>query len=198
MLLICVWLYFSCDLFGIFRTVREEISQDNFVVGSLERVWETSSLVSAQEKEVVGAVSKMWVFKRAIINGVEYQSLLYKRTSSRNNFTVIFQRNGKKHYGSVMKFIKSEAKCTRMQCQHGNCSCSLPFRYIAIVKKLSKHPCQFPFYHGMQVIKHIKRVTIADHIIAVPISSIKEKCMRIDIDDTHVYVCHIPNSYEKD
>ena len=38
------------------RTVGEEISHDTFVVGSLERVWGTSSLLSENEREVVGAV----------------------------------------------------------------------------------------------------------------------------------------------
>lgn len=44
--------------------------------------------------------------QRAIINGVEYQSSLYKRTTARNNFTVIFKDRGKSHYGSVLKFLK--------------------------------------------------------------------------------------------
>ena len=185
-------------LFFSTRTVGEEISHNTFVVGSLERVWGTSSLLSENEREVVGAVSKMWVFKRAIVSGVEYQSVLYKRTTSRNNCTVIFQRHGKNHYGSIEKFVKCVEKCTRMQCLHEKCSCSLSVRYIAVVKKLSRHPCQFPIYHGMQVVKHILRVTITDRVLAVPISSIKEKCMRIDVDLTRVYVCHIPNSIEKD
>ena len=176
----------------------EEICFETFIVGSLERVWEKSGLVSKEEKEVVGPVSKMWVFKRAIINGVEYQSSLYKRTTARNNSTIIFQRRGKSHYGSIVKFVKCQEKCTRMQCLHGKCSCSLSFRYIAVVNKFSKHPCQLPFYHGMQIVTHIVRVAIADHVMAIPISSIKEKCMRIDVDATHVYVCHIPNAFEKD
>ena len=180
------------------RTVGEEISHDTFFVGSLERVWGTSSLLSENERDVVGAVSKMWVFKRAIVSGVEYQSVLSKRTTSRNNCTVIFQRHGKNHYGSIEKFVKCVEKCTRMQCLHEKCSCSLSVRYIAVVKKLSRHPCQFPIYHGMQVVKHILRVTITDRVLAVPISSIKEKCMRIDVDPTRLYVCDIPNSFEKD
>ena len=39
---------------------------------------------------------------------------------------------------------------------------------------------------------------MADHPIAVPISSIKRKCMRDEVDAAHVYVCHLPNSFEKD
>lgn len=181
------------------RTVGEEISQGTFVVGSLERVWETSTLMTVDERAIVGAVSKMWIFRRAIVNGLEFQSALYKKTTARNNFTVIFHRNGKNHYGSVLKYVKYAVKCTRMSCAqlHGRCSCTLPMYYIALVKKLARHTCQLPSYQGMQIVRHIKRVTLADDIIAVPISSIKEKCMRIDIEDS-IYMCHIPNSFEKD
>ena len=140
----------------------------------------------------------MWVFKRAIVSGVEYQSLLYRKTTSRDNCTITFQRKGKKHYGSIVKFVKCQEKCTRMECLHGKCSCSLSFHYIALVKKLKKHPAQFSNYHNLQVVKHIIRVTTADHVMAIPISSINKKCMRIDVDATHVYVCHMPNSFEKD
>ena len=187
---------FTCST----RTVGEEISQGPFVVGSLERVWETSTLMNADERAVVGAVSKMWVFRRAIVNGLEIQSSLYKKTTARNNFTVIFQRNGKNHYGSVLKYVKYAGKCTRISCAqlHGKCSCTLPLYYIALVKKMARHTCQLPSYQAMKVVRHLKRVSIADNIIAVPISSIKEKCKRIDIDEDTIYMCHIPNSFEKD
>ena len=41
----------------------------------------------SEERAVVGAVAKMWVFRRAIINDLEFQSSLYKRSTARNNFT---------------------------------------------------------------------------------------------------------------
>ena len=74
----------------------------------------------------------------------------------------------------------------------------LPIRYIALLKKMRRHPCQLPLYQGIEVIKHIKRVIVADNPIAVPISSIKRKCMRIEIGAASVYVCHLTNSFEKD
>lgn len=43
--------------------VGEEIGYDIFVVGLLECVWEILSLLSENEREVVGVVLKMWVFK---------------------------------------------------------------------------------------------------------------------------------------
>ena len=36
------------------------------------------SLLTVKEREVVGAVSKMWVFRQAKINGTEFQSSFYK------------------------------------------------------------------------------------------------------------------------
>lgn len=196
----CLHLLFKYAFTFLFctRTVGEQITEDTFVVGSLERVWQTSTTLTVEERQVVGAVSKMWLFSRAVINGVELQSELCKRTTSRNNFTAIIEIRGKSHYGSIVIFVKYEAKCTRMSCQNDKCSCSLPFHYIALVKKMAKHPSQLPFYQGMQVIKHIRRVTIADNIIVVPISSIKQKCMWIETDATSTYVCHLPNSFEKD
>lgn len=84
-----------------------------------------------------------------------------------------------------------------MQWQHRSCACSLTFHSFAFVylrNYQSTHVSFDSFYHRMHVIKDIKRVSIADHIIAVPIYSIKEKCMRINIDGTHVFVCYIFNS----
>lgn len=155
--------------------------------------------MNPEERAVVGAVAKMWVFRRAVINGLEFQSSLYKRSTARNNFTVIFERNGKNHYGSILKYVKYAPKCARMSCAqlHGKCLCNLPLYFVALLKKMARHTCQLPTYQGMKVVRHLKRVTIADNIIAVPVTSIKEKCMRIDVDNS-IYICHIPNSFEKD
>ncbi|KAJ7378978.1 hypothetical protein OS493_018772 [Desmophyllum pertusum] len=96
--------------------------------------------MTVDERAIVGAVSKMWIFRRAIVNGLEFQSALYKKNTARNNFTVIFHRNGKNHYGSVLKYVKYAVKCTRMSCAqlHGRCSCTLPMYYIALVKETGK------------------------------------------------------------
>lgn len=79
-------------LLYLLRTVGEEILEGTFVVGSVKRVWATSNLLTEEERTVVGPVLRVWVFKRAIINGIEYQSSLYKRTTARNNFTVPFSK----------------------------------------------------------------------------------------------------------
>ena len=164
----------------------------------MERVWDNSSLLTVKEREAVGAVSKMWIFRRAKLNGAEFQSSFYKRTTARNNFTVVYERHGKPYYGSIEKFVKYREKCTSMTCQLADCSCDLSFHYVALLKKMKKHPCQLPLYEGIKVINHITRVTVADDPITVPISSVKRKCMRVEFDAAHVYVCHLPNSFEKD
>lgn len=180
------------------RTIGEQIAEGTFVIGSLERVWDNSSLLTVKEREAVGAVSKIWIFRRAKLYGAEFQSSFYKRSTARNNFTIVYERNGKLHYGSIEKFAKYQAKCTTMSCQYKECSCELSFHYVALIKKMRKHPCQLPLYEGIKVINHITRVTVADNPIAIPMSSVKRKCMRIELDAAHVYVCHLPNSFEKD
>jgi len=39
---------------------------------------------------------------------------------------------------------------------------------------------------------------VAENPIAVPISSLKRKCMRVEVDAARVYVCDLPNSFEND
>lgn len=63
---------------------------------------------------------------------------------------------------------------------------------------MRKHPTQFPKYQGIEVIKYIRRVIVADNPIAVPLTCIKAKCMSIDVDTGSVYVCRLPNCFEKD
>ena len=176
-------------LLYLLRTVGEEILKGTFVVGSVERVWATSNLLTEEERAVVGPVLRVWVFKRAIINGIEYQSSLYKRTTARNNFTVVFKDRGKSRYGSVSKFLKCQAKCTSMQ-RSSKCSCSLPFFFIALVQKMRNHATQLPSYKGMRVIQNVTRVTLGD-VISIPLSAIKKKCMRIDLDSDVIFVTHM-------
>jgi len=180
------------------RTVGEQIAEGTFVIGTLERVWENSSLLTVKEREAVGAASKIWIFRRAKLNGAEFQSSFYKRTTARNNFTVVYERNEKLHYGTIEKFVKYQAKCSSMSCQYEGCSCDLSVHYVALLKKVRKHPCQLPLHEGIKVIKHITQVIVADDPIAVPMSSMKRKCMRVEVDAAHIYVCHLPNSFEKD
>lgn len=190
--------FFSFFYLLCLRTIGEQIAEGTFVIGSLERVWDNSSLLTVKEREAVGAVSKIWIFRRAKLYGAEFQSSFYMRSTARNNFTIVYERNGKLHYGSIEKFAKYQAKCTTMSCQYKECSCELSFHYVALIKKMRKHPCQLPLYEGIKVINHITRVTVADNPIAIPMSSLKKKCMRIELDAAHVYVCHLPNSFEKD
>ena len=63
---------------------------------------------------------------------------------------------------------------------------------------MRKHPSQLPKYQGIEVIKHTRRVIVADNPIVVPLMCIKAKCMRIEVDTGSVYVCHLPNCFEKD
>lgn len=120
-------------------TVREQIAQGTFVIGTLERVWENSSLQTVKEREAVGVVSGFF----------DVQNLMVQ--SSRVPFTSKLLQEIL-HYGSIEKFVKYQAKCTSMSCQYGECSCYLSFHYVALLKKMRKHPSQLPLYEGIKVI----------------------------------------------
>ena len=92
--------------------------------------------------------------------------------TARNKFTVISERQGKIHYGSVEKFVKYQEKCTTRSYQYTECSCNLSFHYVTLLKKMRKHPCQLPLYKEIKEIKHITQVTEAENPIAAPISTI--------------------------
>ena len=100
----------------------------------------------------------------------------------------------------LMKYLQSIKQSAQlaMSCQYKECSCDLSFHYVALIKKMRKHPYQLPLYEGIKVINHITRVTVADNPVAIPMSSVKMKCMRVEFDAALVYVCHLPNSFEKD
>lgn len=107
-----VYTFLPIIFFLCLRTVGEQIAEGTFVIGSLERVWDNSSLLTVKEREAVGAVSKIWIFRRAKLYGAEFQSSFYKRSTARNNFTIVYERNGKLHYGSIknLQSIKQSAQ----------------------------------------------------------------------------------------
>lgn len=130
------------------RTIGEQIAEGTFVIGSLERVWDNSSLLTVKEREAVGAVSKIWIFRRAKLYGAEFQSSFYMRSTARNNFTIVYERNGKLHYGSIEKFAKYQAKCTTMSCQYKECSCELSLIMLLWLRKWESTHASFHYMKG--------------------------------------------------
>lgn len=129
------------------------------MVGSLERVWSNSTLLSKDQLATLPTnYGKMWVFRRSIIGGVLFHSKSYKRVIARNDYTVEFPHLNDMHYGSIQTYVKVEEKCGKAICNDQKCSCQLPRHYFAIVEILEKDAEQLPRYRGRTVVNHITRV----------------------------------------
>ena len=128
---------FLTYIFMVYGTVGEQISEETFVIGSLKCVWDTchspQSLLTAEEREIIGAASKIWVFGRARINGAEYQS-------SEQFYCCIYESL----YGSIEKFVKYQEKSTAMSCLNSRCSCDLLLHYVVLLKKWGSTLLSFP------------------------------------------------------
>lgn len=142
-----------------FRLSKESIAETAHVVGSLERVWSNSTLLTKEQLATLPRHhEKMWVFRRCIIDGVLFHSRSYKRVIARNDYTVEFQHLENTHYGSIHTYAKVEEKCLRAVCSDKKCFCDLPCHYFAIVEVLEKDDEQLPSYRGRTVVSHITRV----------------------------------------
>ena len=126
-----------------------------------------------------------WLEELRELNNIQEAS--FKTKDPNNSDEVLFSNSN-----------SNQQKCTSMSCQYEKCACNLSFHYVALMKNMRKHPRQLPLYQGMRVIKHMRRVSVADQLVAIPITFIKRKCMRIECGADKVFVCHLPNSFEKD
>ena len=166
------------------------------MLGGLTRVWTNSSHLSEPEIAIIskkGSWEKQWVFFRCQVNGVVYQCAKYKRVTARNNFTVSFKMNDTLMYGFIKTYVKTAEGCKDVTCTEKNCQCNDSASYWAIINILDKNPEQ-PF---IRVLKHIVRVKPTDRLVAVAINTIQEKCVCVDVS-SGTWVCHLPNSYERD
>lgn len=144
------------------RTRNDEIANGIFAVGSLQRVWTTSQLLTDYENVVLTSTGinydKLWTFYRIEIDGKIYHSKSYLKATARNNFTVTFTNQGATKCGTILKFVKLAGKCHNISCREKKCTCRIPEWYFAVVDVLDLHHQQLPTFRGMTAVKHIKRV----------------------------------------
>ena len=93
----------TCSFHLQFRSLKERINEKAHVLGSLERVWGGSTLLSEKQLAALPRhYSRMWVFRRCLVDGVLYHSSSYKHVVARNDCTVEFQdMEGRTSYGTV-------------------------------------------------------------------------------------------------
>lgn len=180
------------------RSIKESIGENTHVVGSLERVWSNSTLLTEEQLSTLPMHrGKMWVFRRCLIDGILFHSKSYKRVIARNDYSVKFQHLDNMHYGSIHVYVKVEEKCQKALCNYQKCSCHLPCHYFAIVEILDKDDEQLPTYRGRTVVTHITKVKTSNRLVAVPVVNIIRKYLKVDVS-SGCYMCLLPNPYEKD
>ena len=135
---------------------KEKISDKAHVVGSLERVWSTSELLSKDQRaSLPKETGKIWIFRRCLIDGVMFHSASYRRVVARNDYTAEFTDGT---FGTIQTFVKIEEKCLSVRCREQTCSCNLPFHHLVIVETLVEDEKQLPKFRDNVVVKHIKKV----------------------------------------
>ena len=121
------------------RTRNDEIAPGIFAVGSLQRVWATSTLLTDDEKNAVKTTGinydKLWAFYRIEIGGRIYHSKNYLKATARNNFTVAFSNQvGIAEYGTIIKFVKLSGRCNNVRCRENKCTCSIPEWFFVLIQ----------------------------------------------------------------
>ena len=184
------------------RSKTEEITPSIFVLGALDRIWNTSSAFQQSElaalKKAAGNWGRMWSFRRCQINGVVYHSQSYQRVTARNNFTVAFTTDGQSGYGSVLSYAKLQQKCHQASCRsRRHCQCQLNCHYFALIQIFDVEQNQLPELQGRILVQHILKVKETTKLVALPLGAIKEKCLQVAVS-SGTFVCHLANRVERD
>lgn len=148
-------------IFPLFQysSQKESISETVHVIGSLERVWSCSTLLTDEQLATLPRHhGKIWMFRRCLVDGVVFHSKSYKRVVAWNDYTVEFQHLHSSYYGSIHTYVKVEEKCLKAKCSEQKCCCDLICHHFAIIEVLEKDHQQLPEYRGRTVVKHITRV----------------------------------------
>ena len=144
---------------------------------SVNSVFKKSDLAALQK--AAGSFGNVWTFKRCEIGGIVYHSQSYKRVTARNNYTVAYTIDGQDQYASVLSFVQVEQKCHQASCEQQRCLCELKCQYFA--QRFRVHDSQLPTLQGRVVVNQILKVELLPKIVALPLDSIKEKCLQVGI-----------------
>ena len=110
---------------------------------------------------------KIWLFRRFLIGGTLFHSASYRRVVARNDYTVEFEMNGVKNFGTIQVYVKVEDKCFRVRCRDGQkCFCELACSYFALIETLVEDDQQLPRFRNNVVVNHIRKVNPSNRYTA--------------------------------
>lgn len=178
---ISTWLLSSSPL-------RQKICDGAYALGRFhqtqlksEEIIAFNTYLCALGYELVSNGESVTSFKRAQVKGTTYFTEAYDRVQKRNGYTVMYQQSGgQPEFGLLQIFIKLN-------------SCIL-----ALVCNLE--PVNFPLLAGLGPFRGLQNTVAVARggLRAIPITSIQEKCMFIEISSLpRAYVVRFPNLVEQ-
>lgn len=175
------------------RENRIPIGETINIVGALKnavlRAELEDDVVSGME---VDSLNEVKFFTRVQIRGRIIHSLVYKRVSVRNSYTVSCKDGNQIRYGQVEVFVQASSPPNN-SVKHA--AVVLPFQ------EQTGFICQEHEVFGVCPVTHIVGwyPPVNDQCILIPIDNIKDLCICMEIRDTGlVYITHFPNKVEKD
>ena len=181
---------------------KEQIAENCYAIGTIKRATLTPVEHAAVEA-VVGHISTVHKFQRAVIHNHMVHCKEYKRMTRRNNYTIEYSQAGALSYGHVQFFARCFLTCPNPVFCSANCVCKVP-QHVAVIQKFRRNE-DFIIardQHTNASLPHIipvfKDETMSLHVISL--KQIVRLCFFIDC--THgnntVFVGLFPNLYEKD
>ena len=177
---------------------REEISSKLFALGVMSPIVLNATLTSFIESKI-GCVSSVFIFKRIQMDRYIIHSKAYLNIVRRNSYTVFVTGAG---FVQVKFFVKLYVKCPNVLFCSNACTCKVP-HYYGVADCCLKPATDITM--SSDKFTDCK----ADHIVPVrreecsnvvfPVISVKALCVLVDCSHTQcMFVCKLPNRYEKD
>ena len=177
---------------------HEEIATNFFALGVLSPASLSAVLAHYVEEELHGEISEAFASKRIKINRDVIHSKSYLNITRRNSYTVEVNDIG---FVEVKLYVKVFVHCRNALFCTDSCSCKAP-HYFGIADS-----CLLP---ATDIALSCDSFTNCkpQHIIPVrrekcnvifPVTNIKALCMLVDCkSNLSMFVCKLPNRYEKD
>ena len=177
---------------------REEISSKLFALGVMSPIVLNATLTSFIESKI-GCVSSVFIFKRIQMDRYIIHSKAYLNIVRRSSCTVFVTGAG---FVQVKFFVKLYVKCPNVLFCSNACTCKVP-HYYGVADCCLKPATDITM--SSDKFTDCK----ADHIVPVrreecsnvvfPVISVKALCVLVDCSHTQcMFVCKLPNRYEKD
>ena len=178
---------------------REEISTNVFALGIMSPASLSARLKQYVESKLCAQISRAFTFKRIQINRDVTHSKAYVNITRRNSCTVYVNDLG---FVEVKLYVKVFLQCRNALFCTDSCSCKMPQYYgvadcyLQPEADINVSSDNFTNCNPQHIIP-VRKEKCSDVIF--PVTSIKALCILVDCkSDQCMFVCKLPNRYEKD